>query len=123
MSFSNYLELELLDAVVNNGSFAVAQAYCSLHTGDPGETGANEVTGGSYARQSLSFAAAASGSAASDATINFTLMPSCTVTHLGLWDAASNGNFLAGGLLAESKVVALNDTFRFTSGTVVISLD
>ncbi len=46
MSISNYLELELLDAVFNNGSFAVAQPYVSLHTDDPGETGANEVSSG-----------------------------------------------------------------------------
>ena len=32
MSISNYLENELLDAVFNNGSFAVATPYVSLHT-------------------------------------------------------------------------------------------
>lgn len=35
-------------------------AFLSLHTGDPGATGANEVTGGSYARQACAFYAVGS---------------------------------------------------------------
>ena len=56
MSISNYLENKLLDAVFNATAFNVTgDPYISLHTADPGETGASEVTGGSYARQQAAF--------------------------------------------------------------------
>jgi hypothetical protein len=35
--------------------------YLSLHTADPGTTGANEVSGGSYARQAITWNAASGG--------------------------------------------------------------
>ena len=41
----------------NGGSFTV-----SLHTADPGTTGANEVHGGGYARQPAEFSAGVVGS-------------------------------------------------------------
>lgn len=82
---SNFLENELLDAVFNAASYTPVGLYASLHTADPGETGASEVTGGSYARQdvSASFAAPSAGSVTTDAAINFTDMPATTVTHVG----------------------------------------
>jgi len=57
----------------------------SAHTADPGESGANEVAGGTYARQSATYGAAANG------VINMSNAPSIpipagvTVTHVGLW--------------------------------------
>jgi hypothetical protein len=123
MSISDYLENELLDSVFNNGSFAVAQPYVSLHTADPGEDGSNECTGGSYARQSGSFTTAASGAVETDADIEFTGMPACTVTHVGVWDAVSAGNFLWGGALSASKTVNAGDTFKINSGDLDITLD
>ena len=70
MSMSNYLEEELLDQVFNNLSApAITTPYISLHTADPGETGASECTGGSYARQAGSFGAASGGASISPATI------------------------------------------------------
>jgi hypothetical protein len=123
MSISNYLEDELLDAVFNNGSFAVATPYVSLHTGDPGETGTSEVAGGSYARQSGSFAVASGGSCDSDAVLTFADMPAETVTHVGVWDAVSGGNFLWGGALTASKTTNAGDTFQIGSGDLTITLD
>ena len=94
MSMSDYLENALLDAVFNNVSLAVTTPYCSLHTADPGETGGNEVSGGSYARQSTSFGAAASGDCATDADVEFTDMPAVTVEAFGFFDASTAGNAL-----------------------------
>jgi hypothetical protein len=123
MSISNYLEDELLDAVFNNGSFAVATPYVSLHTADPGETGADEVTGGSYARQAGSFTTASGGAVETDADLEFESMPACTVTHVGVWDAESNGNFLWGGALTASKQVNAGDTFKIASSDLSVTLD
>jgi hypothetical protein len=124
MGISNYLENELLDHCLDNAAFtSPTNVYISLHTGDPGETGANECTGGSYARQTGSFAAASSGTSASDAAFTFTSMPGCTVTHIGIWDASSGGNFLFGGSLTASKVVGSGDTFEIASGDLTVTLD
>lgn len=123
MSISNYAELKLLDAVFNATAFSVATPYVSLHTGDPGETGASEATGGSYIRKLGSFAAAAAGAVATDADLNFTGMPAATITHVGIWDAESVGNFLWGGALAASKTTNAGDTFQILSGSLTVSLD
>ena len=123
MSISDYLENELLDAVFNAGAFSVTTPYVSLHTADPGETGASEVSGGSYARQAGSFSVASGGAVENDANINFTDMPATTVTHVGVWDAASAGNFLWGGALSASKTTNAGDTFQIASGDLDVTLD
>ena len=123
MSISNYCEDKLLDAVFNAASFSVATAYVSLHTADPGETGADECTGGSYIRQLGSFGAASGGALANDANCVFTLMPACTVTHAGIWDAESAGNCLWAGALAASKTLNAGDTFQINTGDLDVTLD
>lgn len=122
--FSDFLENELLDHVLRNAAYTPpATVYASLHTADPGETGANEVTGGSYARKSMTFAAASGGAAAISADLNFTGMPAVTVTHMGIWDAVSGGNFLFGGQLSASKVVGAGSTFSIATGNLTVTLD
>jgi hypothetical protein len=123
MSISNFLELELLDAVFNNSAYAVATPYISLHTGNPGETGASEAAGGSYARQAGSFGAAAAGQVANDAAISFTAMPASTITHVGIWDAVSGGNFLWGGALTVSRTLSSGATAQFAIGALIVTLD
>lgn len=123
MTISDYLENKILDKIFRNTDFSVTAAYISLHTADPGETGINEVTGGSYARQSASFNVAASGATANSGVVDFISMPAVTVTHIGLWDAATGGNFLWGGALAASKTTNSGDTFRIPAGDIDISID
>lgn len=125
MALSAYLIPKLLDHVLKGASFTQpTNVYVSLHTADPGTTGASECTGGSYARQlaSSSFAAAGASSKASNADINFAAMPACTVTHVGIWDASTVGNFLWGGSLSASKTVNSGDTFQLPSGQLTASL-
>jgi hypothetical protein len=51
MPKSAYLRNEIRKHIFRTGSFTKPSAlYISLHTGDPGAAGANEVSGGSYAR-------------------------------------------------------------------------
>jgi len=130
MGFSDYLELELLDHVFKGDAFAASSAiYVSLHTGDPGEDGSNEHTeANGYARITAlaKFGTVASaGSIANDAAIEFA---ACTgsdwteVTHFGIWDALTAGNFLAGGALSASKTVQVGDTASFAIGALTISL-
>jgi hypothetical protein len=100
MSIADYAENRILDALFNNTALAVAQPYVSLHTADPGETGANEVVGGSYARQAASFGAASAGQVQNDANIDFSGMPPVTVVGFAIWDALSGGNCLWTGWLS-----------------------
>ncbi len=80
----------------------------SLHTGDPGDTGANEVSGGSYARQAETFSKVDQHHYHNDSDLIFNDMPACTVTYAGLWDGS--GNFWWGGALAQSKSVDSGDS-------------
>ena len=123
MSISAYLENKILDKVLRNTDFSVSAVYVSLHDDDPGETGANEASGASYARQAVTFAAAAGGTSTSDTVVEFSDMPAGTWTHVGLWDAASDGNFLWGGPLTEPKTTSAGDTFRLPVGNITVVLD
>jgi len=112
---STALKNAILDAICNNTPLQVAAAYISLHTADPGGNGASEVAGGGYARQPGSFEAAGTGAAGecrNDAIIDFTVMPACTVTYVGVWSALA-GVWYWGGILTAQKVVNAGDTFRF----------
>jgi hypothetical protein len=123
MSISNYAEEAILNATFRNTSFAAgATITLSLHTGDPGETGtANEVSGGSYARQTISFNAASGGSIAASAAVEFSGMPAVTgssyVTHVGLW---ASTNHLWSGALTTQRQVQAGDTLRISTLTVTL---
>jgi hypothetical protein len=104
-AYLNNAELNTL----KNTSFAVATLYASLHNGNPGITGANEVAGGSYARQAVTLGTPSSSAVSNSAALNFTGMPAVTtpgLTHVGLWDASSAGNFLWAGTLGTRDVRA-----------------
>lgn len=125
MPLSSYARDKLMDHLLKGTAFTQpANVYISLHTADPGLTGASEATGGTYGRQSAntSFAASASGSKATNAALTFTLMPAGTFTHFGVWDASTTGNFLWGGALTASKTLAAGDTLQFNSGQLTLTL-
>lgn len=93
----------------------------SLHTADPGTTGANEATGGSYARQNANYANAAAAAIALTATLNFTGMAAGTYTHYGLWDSTGSPVFLQGAILAASKTVGGGDTIQITAAPSTVT--
>lgn len=92
-------------------------ASLSLHTGFPGSTGANEVTGGSYARQSCTFAAAAAGARTLSSAVGVDV-PAGDVAWAGLW-ASDGTTFVAyspnGGNPKEFQVDTSADTIRCPS--------
>jgi hypothetical protein len=109
--FSDYAENQVLDDIYNSGTgFAVTgDPFISLHTADPGDTGANEVTGGAgpYARQQAAFSVSASGTTDNDANIDFAGMPAVTVVAWGVWDAVSAGNCIQTGWLSTVSGLAV----------------
>ena len=119
---SDYLENALLNHVFRNtGLTSPTTVYVSAHTADPGEDGSNEVSGGSYARLAGAFGAPSGGQIALSSALNFTSMPAATITHVGVWDASSAGNFLMKAALSASKVVGSGDTFSLTSLTLTLA--
>lgn len=89
----------------------------SLHTDFPGATGANEVTGGGYAKASVTFGAAASGVRSLSASASVTV-PACTVRWVGIWNTALsqfNGYSPNGGNPKEFQASASADTFSVPS--------
>lgn len=107
MSLSNYAEDKLNDHLNGKTAFTMpTNIYISLHNADPGETGASELSGGSYARQQVLAAGwnASSGGLADNVNaISFASLPADTVVAVGIWDASSAGNFLRGGWLSTVK--------------------
>jgi hypothetical protein len=100
--------------------------YVSLHTADPGDTGASEVAGGAYARQGpVAFANAGNNPtvASNSAIVTFPVAIAAwgTVTHFGLWDALAAGNFRGSGALTTSKLVNSGDTARFPANGLTIT--
>ena len=89
MPFSDYQANTLLDDFLLNGT-----PFVSLHSGYPGGTGANEFTGGSYARQSATFGAASARAASITSPLVFLDLPNLDILAAGIWDAVSGGNFL-----------------------------
>jgi hypothetical protein len=100
--------------------------YVSLHTADPGDTGANEVSGGSYARVGpVAFANAGSNPTVSSNSAILTYAAATaawgTISHFGAWDAATVGTFRGTGALSTSKSVNSGDTARFAANALTIT--
>ena len=148
---SNFLEDKLLDhtlrspgaaysapstvfvALFADSGSGVAAALESNTTGTDATSkwGFYEINNGSYARQSITFAAAANGSCASNSTVTFPQADADydsagsqgnTITHIALLDASSSGNVLFYGALGTTKQVTNGDTFQINAGSLTISL-
>jgi hypothetical protein len=122
MSISNYAENKILDHVTGETAWTMpTTVYVKLHTGDPGEAATSNAAS-ETTRKAASWAAASSGSIATDATLEWTNVAATeTITHWSLWDAATSGNALWTGALSSSAAVTAGDTFQITSLT--LSLD
>ena len=124
-NLTNYLENKLIDHFLGTTTFTKpATVYVGLFTVAPTDAaGGTEVTGGSYARQSAAFGAAASGATTNSANIYFTLMPSATTVAIGIFDASTSGNMLLHGTLTTNKTTDSGDTLRIATGSLTISID
>jgi hypothetical protein len=126
VSFSNYLENKVLDHVFGGVAYtAPTTLYVGLFTSNPGETGSGtEVSGGSYARQTIAFTVTGS-QASNTAAVEFPTATASwgTITFAAIYDALSGGNLLAYGALTTSKTIDNGDVFRIPTGDFDIDLD
>ncbi len=107
--------------------------YISLHSADPGLTGASELVGNAYARVTVSAVAGSWSAPATNgavrqitnaAAVTFaaaTTAAWASATHFGIWSAATVGNFIRGAALTTAKTVQVGDTASFAVGELVIN--
>lgn len=124
-NLSNYLENKLLDHFLGTTSYTMpTTVYIGLYTVVPTDAGGGtQVTGGSYARQTAVFSAAASGTTSNTANIDFAGMPAATTVAIGVFDAITSGNLLLWGTLTANKTTDAGDTLRIATGDLDISID
>lgn len=90
----------------------------SLHTASPGETGLNEVTGGTYAQKTITMNAASAGNLDSSSTPIFDVPSGVTITHVGFWNAAT---FKAWGTIT-SETFASAGTYTLNDADIDLNL-
>ena len=126
MSFTNFLETEILDHVFAGAAYsAPGTHYLGLFTSAPGETGGGtELSGSAYVRKSVAFTTSGN-TTSNNAAIEFPTATGSwgTVTHVGVFDASSSGNLMAYATLSSSKAIATGDVFRVPSGDLDITLN
>lgn len=86
------------------------------HAGAYTDLGVTEASGGSYARQALTWAAAASGARAISAQVSIPIPAGTTVQSVGVWDASTVGNSqgfwqIGSTLRGVATITASTDTF------------
>src|SRR5688572_9623566 len=108
---SNYIMNKVLDHVFKGTASSLGTTrYLALYTTNPmaADTG-TEASGGSYARQSISFASASSGSNAPSGAVTFTNLAAGTYAYYGIRDASSGGNLIVYGALASPIIANTGD--------------
>lgn len=125
-NFSNYLENALINATLRNtGYSSPTTVYVALYSTDPtdADTG-TEISGGSYARTSVTFGAPSNGVATNNADVTFPTATGSwgTVTHVGIRDSSTSGNLLYHSSLTTSKTVGSGDVFKISSGNLSVTL-
>ena len=132
MGMSDYLEQRVADFTFRaNAGFswtAPTTIYVALFTTATADDGSGtEVSGGSYARQSIAFnsmSGVTDGQTENTSQINFPQATANwgTVTHAALMDASTGGNMLCHTALDTSKTVNSGDTFKIAASAFVIDL-
>lgn len=113
---STALQEDVLELIKND------TPYLALYTSNPGPTNTGtEVSGGSYARQSITFGAIASGSMDNTNTITFSSLPTSTIAYYAIFDASTAGNLLAYGLLTTPIVSDAGDSAVFDPDSITLS--
>lgn len=141
MAISNYLQSQYLNHAIKGSNLptALTTLYFSLHSADPADTGANEVTStylsGRAAYTSSNFASPSTNAnnrqITNTAILSYgnAIAASTGIPFLGVWDAATGGNFLWAIKLQTSSgvdsslVFGSGDNIQFAIGAIALRLD
>ena len=131
-SFTNFLENALLNRIFNGAALNLPSTlYIGLFTAAPTDAGGGtEVSGNNYARLAVpadttNFPTVTSGTVQNALTLTFAI-PSGnwgTVTHIGIFDAATGGNLLVWGALSSPRVITSSADVRLNQNQLTITLD
>lgn len=128
-NISTYAAKFLLDVCLSGATFVPPQHAIGLGVAPPNSTVGSELgTASGYARQNVTFiAAAAAGSASNVNAMTFGPFSSvCTISGIQLWDTTANsgtGNLLWYGTLATVRTVQqAGDFIVLAAGALVITL-
>lgn len=133
-SFSDWLEIQILDHVFKNTSMSqptklfICLALSTIEEDDTGATIPSEVSGGSYARKECStWDAAAAGATENTNVVTFAEATAVwgTITDFGIVDSgtAAQGNLFGFGKVTTSKKIATGDTAKFATGDIDVTLN
>jgi|TARA_E500000331_G_C17195048_1_gene686652 hypothetical protein len=124
-AMSDYLENEILDHILGTGAYTMpSTVYIGLSTGSFNDNNSGtELSGNGYARQTIAFDAAVSGTADNTAAVQFAAATSSwgTVTHFGLFDASTSGNLLIHGAFSTGKLIDTGDILKINAGDLDIT--
>ena len=130
MSFTNFLETELLDHAFGGAAYsAPGTHYLALFTaisdGEAGSVTEVSTSGTAYARVAVSFSTSGDTTSNSGAVEYATATGGGfgTVTHVGVYDASTSGNLMCYATLTASKTIAAGDVFRVPAGDLDITLN
>lgn len=114
--------MPLVTAALNDGVNGIAAGitHLSLHTASPSTNGANEVSGGSYARKAITWGAASGG--IRSGSVTFDVPAGTTITHAGGWTALTAGTFKGGAELSGEETFGSAGTYQLTASLTVTAV-
>lgn len=125
-AMSDYLASKVRDHTLRNISYtSPTTVYLACFTTATTEAGGGtEVTGGSYARVAITFAAGAvAGLAEQSGSVSISNMPTCTVVAIALMDASTSGNMLFHARLPRQRSLTAGQPFSLNSGDFRVLVD
>lgn len=98
----------------------ITNLFASLHHADPTTGDAHELTGGTYARQQVSLAAASNGSRTDSADPTFNVPSGSTVSHVGYYTLVTGGTLVAYADVTDENFGA-DGTYTLTAQTLSLT--
>ena len=121
MPATEYLRTNVGNHVMTNTAYASPTTlYVALFTVAPTAAGGGtEVTGGSYARQVITFTETATPGEFENTSVSITNMPAATVLAIGVYDALTAGNLLLWEAFSPVSV-AITETYPVNAGVMTV---
>lgn len=103
-------------------SIVSRETWLSLHTANPGPVGGNELSGNGYRRQKADMELPSDGTVRNRVVVVFPMLPTASVTHVGVWDGEADGRLLWVAQLDQARSLSNNDTFFFEAEALEFGL-
>lgn len=124
-ALSNYAETQVLNSLFRSGT-----VYLALYKTNPSDANTGEeVSGGSYARQQVTFGVPTQvndkGTIKNTADVVFPVATAewGTISYVGVTDAATGGNLLSYKAVTNPRAVLISDRVRFLTGEFAVDID